>query len=396
MDFATSELRSAQQLTDRVVDAVGEPVLAALLLGKAATAHERGVLLEIDPSSAAGQHRDPGRRPGDHRRQPRRQRHRRCAGRGGAPGGPGRAPGRRGPAEILVEDTGPGLSENDLMHAYDRGWTTKESGRPAADWGWRWSARPCAATAAGTVLPARAGRRVPGDAAGARTGAGRAVIRVLVVEDEPVAAEAHETVRRPHARLHHRRGRRHGRAALEALRRTAVDLVLLDMNLPDTHGIELCRRIRGAGVDVDVLAVTSARELTTVRAAAAVRRRRLSAQAVHLSGAARPTPRLRRLPGTGDRWGRRHGPGGRRARAGHGADQRAVATAQGHGTRHPGRRRVRRPQRRRAVGGGGRRTHRRVADHRPPVPGVPDRGRPGRPAAPIRGAGRPEHEYRWR
>jgi response regulator of citrate/malate metabolism len=57
--------------------------------------------------------------------------------------------------------------------------------------------------------------------------------------------------------------------ALDALARRPVDLVLLDMNLPDAHGIELCRRIRAAGVGVDVLAVTSARELATVRAAAA-------------------------------------------------------------------------------------------------------------------------------
>jgi response regulator of citrate/malate metabolism len=94
------------------------------------------------------------------------------------------------------------------------------------------------------------------------------VIRVLVVEDEPVAAEAHEQYvdRTPGFRTVAVAGS--GAAALEALRRTAVDLVLLDMNLPDAHGIELCRRIRGAGVDVDVLAVTSARELSTVRAAA--------------------------------------------------------------------------------------------------------------------------------
>jgi response regulator of citrate/malate metabolism len=94
------------------------------------------------------------------------------------------------------------------------------------------------------------------------------VIRVLVVEDEPVAAEAHEQYvdRTPGFRTVAVAGT--GAAALEALRRTAVDLVLLDMNLPDAHGIELCRRIRGAGVDVDVLAVTSARELSTVRAAA--------------------------------------------------------------------------------------------------------------------------------
>jgi response regulator of citrate/malate metabolism len=95
------------------------------------------------------------------------------------------------------------------------------------------------------------------------------VIRVLVVEDEPVAAEAHEQYvdRTPGFTTAVVAGT--GAAALEALRRTPVDLILLDMNLPDTHGIELCRRIRGAGIGVDVLAVTSARELTTVRAAAA-------------------------------------------------------------------------------------------------------------------------------
>jgi response regulator of citrate/malate metabolism len=95
------------------------------------------------------------------------------------------------------------------------------------------------------------------------------VIRVLVVEDEPVAAEAHRTYvdRTPGFTTAAVAGT--GAQALDALARRPVDLVLLDMNLPDVHGIELCRRIRGAGAQVDVLAVTSARELTTVRAAAA-------------------------------------------------------------------------------------------------------------------------------
>jgi response regulator of citrate/malate metabolism len=95
------------------------------------------------------------------------------------------------------------------------------------------------------------------------------VIRVLVVEDEPVAAEAHRTYvdRTPGFTASAVAGT--GAQALDALARLPVDLVLLDMNLPDVHGIELCRRIRAAGAQVDVLAVTSARELTTVRAAAA-------------------------------------------------------------------------------------------------------------------------------
>ncbi|MFK0257802.1 ATP-binding protein [Streptomyces sp. NPDC090445] len=47
VDFATAELQLAQALTDEVVTAVGEPVLVALLLGKAAQAHERGVELVV-------------------------------------------------------------------------------------------------------------------------------------------------------------------------------------------------------------------------------------------------------------------------------------------------------------------------------------------------------------
>jgi response regulator of citrate/malate metabolism len=95
------------------------------------------------------------------------------------------------------------------------------------------------------------------------------MIRVLVVEDEPVAAEAHRAYVDRTTGFTTVAVSGTGAHALATLTRSPVDLVLLDMNLPDAHGIELCRRIRAAGVDVDVLAVTSARELSTVRAAAA-------------------------------------------------------------------------------------------------------------------------------
>ncbi|WP_432189576.1 ATP-binding protein [Streptomyces sp. Tue6028] len=52
VDFATAELELAQALTDQVVAAVSEPVLAALLLGKAAQANERGVELVVSDDSA--------------------------------------------------------------------------------------------------------------------------------------------------------------------------------------------------------------------------------------------------------------------------------------------------------------------------------------------------------
>jgi response regulator of citrate/malate metabolism len=93
-------------------------------------------------------------------------------------------------------------------------------------------------------------------------------IRVLVVEDEAIAAQAHaEYVRRVAgfevAGV--------ARSAVEAMRHLdrdpSVDLILLDMHLPDAHGLDLLRRIRFAGHMCDVMAVTSARDLDVVKSA---------------------------------------------------------------------------------------------------------------------------------
>jgi response regulator of citrate/malate metabolism len=95
-------------------------------------------------------------------------------------------------------------------------------------------------------------------------------IRVLVVDDEPLIADAHrayteriegfEVVAVAHS----------ARDAMAALRAGAVDLVLLDLNLPDKHGLEIARALRAAGSGTDVLAVTSARDIAMVRAAVAL------------------------------------------------------------------------------------------------------------------------------
>ena len=60
-----------------------------------------------------------------------------------------------------------------------------------------------------------------------------------------------------------------GATALAEIERLSPDLVLLDVHLPDLSGIEVLRRLRGAGNDVGVVVVTAAREADTVRAAAA-------------------------------------------------------------------------------------------------------------------------------
>ncbi len=77
VEFATGELERAQRLTDVVVSGVEDPTLSALLLGKAAEAHERGVDLVVDPALRWPAGVALGPRPRHRRRQPRRQRGRR-------------------------------------------------------------------------------------------------------------------------------------------------------------------------------------------------------------------------------------------------------------------------------------------------------------------------------
>lgn len=54
LDFATKDLELSQQLTDDMVRSVDEPVLAALVMGKAAEAHERGVQLDVAALGTGG------------------------------------------------------------------------------------------------------------------------------------------------------------------------------------------------------------------------------------------------------------------------------------------------------------------------------------------------------
>ena len=94
-------------------------------------------------------------------------------------------------------------------------------------------------------------------------------LTALVVEDEAVVAESN-------ALYLQRLGlevvgvARSGRDALRLLAANPdIDLVVLDMNLPDSHGLDLLRRIRGAGHGADVIAVTAARDVEVVRQAVA-------------------------------------------------------------------------------------------------------------------------------
>jgi response regulator of citrate/malate metabolism len=93
-------------------------------------------------------------------------------------------------------------------------------------------------------------------------------VRVLVVEDEPLAAEAHAAYT---DRVDGFEVAAVASSAMDAVRLLAadpsIDLVLLDMHLPDGNGLGLLQRLRAAGHLCDVIAVTSARDAAVVRQA---------------------------------------------------------------------------------------------------------------------------------
>ncbi|MFF7793884.1 ATP-binding protein [Streptomyces sp. NPDC007991] len=141
VEFATAELELAQALTDQVVAAVSEPVLAALLLGKTAQANERGVELMVSEDSSLDDGLLPESLPArdlvtilgnlidnavDAAQGSARARVTVAAYTQdtSGPGGPEEAP----ELVLRVSDTGPGVDPEHAEAVFQRGFSTKPAG----------------------------------------------------------------------------------------------------------------------------------------------------------------------------------------------------------------------------------------------------------------------------
>ncbi|MFD9423330.1 MULTISPECIES: response regulator [unclassified Streptomyces] len=93
------------------------------------------------------------------------------------------------------------------------------------------------------------------------------MIQVLVVDDDIRVAQinAAYVAKVPGFRV---AAQAHSAAdALARVEEVPVDLILLDHYLPDRNGLAVVRELRGLGHHVDVIMVTAARDVATVRAA---------------------------------------------------------------------------------------------------------------------------------
>jgi response regulator of citrate/malate metabolism len=93
------------------------------------------------------------------------------------------------------------------------------------------------------------------------------VIRVLVVDDDFMVAKVHSgyVARTPGFEVV---GVAHnGADAVRLVRELRPDLVLLDVYLPDVDGLAVLRELRGLADGVDVIVITAATDVETVRSA---------------------------------------------------------------------------------------------------------------------------------
>ncbi|MFF2496312.1 response regulator [Agromyces sp. NPDC058064] len=94
-----------------------------------------------------------------------------------------------------------------------------------------------------------------------------AELRVVVVDDDLAVARVNRAFVAAHPGFAVVAEAHTGAEALAAIARLRPDLVLLDIYLPDLGGLDVLRRLRAAGDEVEVIAVTAARDLDTVRTA---------------------------------------------------------------------------------------------------------------------------------
>lgn len=88
-----------------------------------------------------------------------------------------------------------------------------------------------------------------------------AMIRILIIDDHPLVIDGIKTMLKDEAYFHIEAATKTGKEALSFLESTqTVDIILLDINLPDTDGLKLCEQIRTKNKTVKIIGLTYVNE----------------------------------------------------------------------------------------------------------------------------------------
>lgn len=88
--------------------------------------------------------------------------------------------------------------------------------------------------------------------------------RILIVDDHPVLADGLKTLLAETSMCNSAGIALSGKACMKQLSSSEYDLILLDINLPDVNGIDLCETIHKEYPGLKIMALSSFREFTCV------------------------------------------------------------------------------------------------------------------------------------
>jgi DNA-binding NarL/FixJ family response regulator len=87
------------------------------------------------------------------------------------------------------------------------------------------------------------------------------MIKLLIIDDHPLVIDGIRTMLKDESYLHIAAAAKTGKEALAFLDESAFpDVILLDINLPDTDGLRLCELIRGRSKTVKIIGLTYVNE----------------------------------------------------------------------------------------------------------------------------------------
>ncbi|MBN1827842.1 MAG: response regulator [Deltaproteobacteria bacterium] len=89
-------------------------------------------------------------------------------------------------------------------------------------------------------------------------------IKVMIVEDDFMVADINKGLTEKVEGYKVVRIAKNGREALSYLRKKEVDLIILDIYLPDMHGIDIVKEVRKKEYTVDFILITAAHDVKTI------------------------------------------------------------------------------------------------------------------------------------
>jgi response regulator of citrate/malate metabolism len=86
------------------------------------------------------------------------------------------------------------------------------------------------------------------------------LLNVLIIEDDPTVADLHKRFVESMEGFRVLAIAASGFKAMEIIKEKEVDVILLDIFLPEMDGIEFLKKIRVEGINAEVIAITAAQE----------------------------------------------------------------------------------------------------------------------------------------